>query len=80
MELKLYRIFDGENHWYSASDIKNALDLHASMMGAEEEVVKISEIHYEKYLTVKEEEGNHVTKSAREWAKEGPGLIASSCY
>ncbi len=92
--LKVWEICDGEQWWIAAKDREDAILVYASQYSDAKSLAEVNfedlpeplegldvqEIDLEKMLTFTVEGEGKQTKTAFEWALEGRGLIASSCY
>jgi hypothetical protein len=88
--MKLFKIEDGERHWFVAESAQAAKAEHLDMVGEDmgPEITSIEEVAGDHVLTIRlvDEPGQPLeTKTAAEWvasvvAEGCPGLIASSVW
>lgn len=103
--MKIFKIDDGEYHWYAASTAKEAINMHLKQMyeiefptqqedvalfesefefrvGMPLEDMQVEQLDDNKELTVRldDAESTSVTKICKEWAKEGPCFVCSTCF
>jgi hypothetical protein len=81
----LFKIDDGELHWYSALSAQEATTMHKEHYAFPDDQLNIDEIVQladEEELTVfvEDVEESKVTRTARQWATEKSGFIASSVW
>lgn len=95
-EYKVFMVDDGEQWWYSAKTGREALlmylepfvgkvdsiaEVDDSILPVSLDDIYVEEMDPEKTLSVRMDDTNEtVEKTFAEWAKEGPGPIASSVY
>ena len=85
--LHLWKLDDGERHWYVASSKRETLLMHLGPLSPCDgdlpclvEEVEITQVSDDTVLPVRDEDDEVVNKTAREWCKNGKGLVASTCY
>jgi len=86
--LHLWLVDDGEQHWFSANSEDNARQMYYDSYGGEEwlpceiEEILVERVDDEEMLSVRLDEGSgpEVTKTAKEWADDGKGMVASTVY
>jgi len=74
---------DGERHWFSALDREDALRQYRENYGEEDASPSASCecVHPATVMEIVMDDGHSKEKrTAREWTKDGPGMVASSVY
>jgi hypothetical protein len=78
--LRIWHIYDGEQWWYSAFTKEEALEMHSIEMFGDEEL-EITEVSPETIIPVRNEDtGKTELKTAKEWADDGKGMVASTIF
>lgn len=81
--LHLYKLYDGEKHWYSAETEEEAVKMHLNHIGDDYDYDCLAwgEMSPDKVLSVRMDDGQGtVEKTASEWAVLGKGFVASTVY
>jgi hypothetical protein len=81
----LFRIDDGERHWYSAVSADEATAMHKEHYYFDDVDLTIDEIvqladDEELSVFVEDTEESKVTKTARQWADEKSGFIGATVW
>lgn len=80
-KLKLWQVDDGERHWYSANSKEDAIKQHLEHFDLDDvEEIDVFQIPHDFILPVRDDCGDLIIKTAKQWCENGRGIVASTVY